>query len=59
MGEDSDMRNSLLIKMLQPLPSSVKVDSHQLNSILDYIAYNLEAMGVTAFTNVLKGKVNF
>ena len=59
LGDDSDLRNSLLIKLLQPFPSSVKVDSHQLNAILDFIAHNLESMGVSAFTSVLKGKVNF
>lgn len=57
LGEDQELRNQLLIKIMQT--STAVIDSYQLNAILDFIAHNLESMGVTQFTATIKSKVNF
>jgi len=51
------LRNKLLIKIMQT--SSAVIDSFQLNAILDFVANNLESMGVSQFTATVKQGVNF
>jgi hypothetical protein len=57
LGEDHDLRNKILIKIMQT--SSAVIDSFQLNAILDFVANNLESMGVSQFTATVKQGVNF